>query len=122
MSAGILLTDIGRFYEGARVAVVDAYWKIGQRLVEIEQNGAERASYGERLLERLSADLSARHGRGFSVDNLERMRRFYLAYPKSAPARKLGWFQYVEILSVSDPKARAQQNDPSGGRKLFCSE
>ena len=92
-----LVTDIGKLYEGARAAVVDAYWKIGQRLVEIEQNGAERAGYGERLLERLSADLSAKHGRGFSVDNLQRMRRFYLTYPKYAPARKLGWSPYAEM-------------------------
>jgi hypothetical protein len=46
-----------------------------------EQGGAGRASYGQALLKRLSADLSAQFGRGFGTDNLEQMRLFYLAYP-----------------------------------------
>lgn len=57
-----------------------AYWQVGRRIVESEQGGASRAGYGERLLERLSEDLTKRFDRGFSVDNLELMRRFYLAY------------------------------------------
>lgn len=57
------------------------YWSIGQRIVEFEQGGRHRAGYGRRLLERLSADLTARFGRGFGVDSLESMRLFYLAWP-----------------------------------------
>src|SRR5437899_1557289 len=60
--------------------ITTTYWQIGRRIVEGEQGGASRAVYGERHLERLSRDLSKRFGRGFSVDNLESMRRFYLAY------------------------------------------
>jgi predicted nuclease of restriction endonuclease-like (RecB) superfamily len=56
------------------------YWEIGRRIVEREQGGARRAEYGEELLKRLAADLTARFGRGFSADNLERMRLFYLSY------------------------------------------
>ena len=52
------------------------YWEIGRRIVEHEQAGKERAAYGEELLTRLSADLTKRYGRGFSVDNLEHARRF----------------------------------------------
>ena len=59
-----------------------SYWEIGRRIVEAEQKGRRRAGYGERLMERLSADLTARFGRGFGVNNLESMRRFFLAYPK----------------------------------------
>lgn len=58
-----------------------AYWEIGRRIVEFEQRGKERAGYGEALIERLSADLTARFGRGFSPDNLERFRLFYSAFP-----------------------------------------
>ncbi|MBU6490040.1 MAG: DUF1016 domain-containing protein, partial [Burkholderiales bacterium] len=47
------------------------YWKIGRRIVEFEQGGAGRASYGQALLKRLSSDLSAQFGRGFGTDNLE---------------------------------------------------
>lgn len=58
-----------------------SYWEIGRRIVEAEQKGRRRAGYGEQLMERLSADLTARFGRGFGVNNLESMRRFFLAYP-----------------------------------------
>lgn len=57
------------------------YWEIGRRIVEYEQGGRERAEYGEATLERLSGDLKSRYGRGFGVDNLQRFRLFYLAYP-----------------------------------------
>ena len=58
------------------------YWEFGRRIVEFEQGGSKRAAYGEELLRTLSADLSTRFGRGFSVDNLELFRAFYLAYPR----------------------------------------
>ena len=63
-----------------------SYWEIGRRIVESEQGGAARAGYGEALLKRLSADLSARFGRGFSERNLEQMRLFYLGWPISQTA------------------------------------
>jgi hypothetical protein len=56
------------------------YWLIGRQIVEFEQAGAARAEYGAELLKRLSGDLSTRFGRGFSIDNIETMRAFYLAY------------------------------------------
>ncbi len=59
-----------------------SYWEIGRRIVEAEQHGKRRAGYGEQLIGRLSVDLTARFGRGFSPDNLENMRRFFLAYPQ----------------------------------------
>jgi len=59
-----------------------SYWEIGHRIVEAEQQGKRRAGYGEQLIERLSADLTTQFGRGFSMKNLESMRRFFLAYPR----------------------------------------
>ncbi len=56
------------------------YWEIGRRIVEFEQGGKARAEYGEELVKRLGADLSTKHGRGFSSRNLFRMRGFYLAW------------------------------------------
>jgi hypothetical protein len=58
-----------------------AYWLVGRRIVESEQKGEIRAEYGDELIERLAADLSARHGRGFSVRNVWQMKAFYLAWP-----------------------------------------
>jgi hypothetical protein len=63
------------------VIMTATYWQVGQHIVEFEQTGQRRAGYGEQLLDRLSTDLSKRFGRGFSVDHLELMRRFYSAYP-----------------------------------------
>jgi len=98
-----------------------SYWDIGRRIVEAEQKGRRRAGYGEQLLEKLSADLTARFGRGFGVNNLESMRRFFLAYPlpgiSQTPSGNLSlpelagfftlpWSAYVRLLSVKDEHAR----------------
>lgn len=66
-----------------------SYWEIGRRIVEAEQKGKRRAGYGEQLIERLSSDLTEQFGRGFSPDNLEYMRRFFLAYPATAISETL---------------------------------
>jgi len=64
-------------------AVVTAtYWEIGRRIVESEQRGKKRAGYGEALLERLAADLTAKFGRGFGARNLWLMRRFFVHWPE----------------------------------------
>ncbi len=80
-------------------ALVISSWEVGRRIVEFEQGGQGRAEYGTRLLERLSADLRQRFGRGFGVINLRQIRKFHLAWPRSpirqtlsdesSPARKL---------------------------------
>ena len=59
------------------------YWEVGRRIVEEEQRGRERAAYGERLIDRLSDDLTQRFGRGFSKVNLKQMRKFYLEWSGS---------------------------------------
>ena len=56
------------------------YWEIGRRIVEFEQGGKVTSEYGEKLLERLSKDLTALHGRGFSRTNVALMRAFYVAW------------------------------------------
>ena len=66
-----------------------SYWEIGRRIVEAEQQGKRRAGYGEQLIARLSSDLTSRFGRGFGVNNLENMRRFFLAYPRAVISRTL---------------------------------
>jgi predicted nuclease of restriction endonuclease-like (RecB) superfamily len=97
------------------------YWEIGRRIVEFEQGGKAKAEYGQSLLLRLAADLMAQFGRGFSPDNLESMRRFYVAYPlekiSETASRKLDpnamttrfplpWSHYVRLLSVKNPETR----------------
>ena len=62
-------------------AMTAAYWLIGHRIVELEQSGDARAEYGTALIERLATDLTRRFGRGFSRQNIQNMRLFYLSYP-----------------------------------------
>ena len=80
-----LLDGVSDLLEAARRAsartvnafMTATYWEVGRRIVEFEQGGAKRAVYGEQLLKRLASDLTARLGRGFSVQNIENMRLFY---------------------------------------------
>ena len=61
-----------------------AYWLIGRRIVVEEQKGNKRAAYGERLLERISRELSSDFGNGFGEPHLRNCRLFYKAYPTEA--------------------------------------
>ena len=57
-------------------------WIIGAAMVEFEQNGEDRAQYGQRLLGKLSRDLLTQGLQGCSPDSLERMRQLYREYPQ----------------------------------------
>ncbi len=84
-----------------------AYWEIGRRIVEFEQGGTARAEYGQALLARLSADLTASLGRGFSVRNVEQMRAFYLAWsiPQTLSAKSRG-DQILQTVAAESPLTR----------------
>ena len=113
--------------------ITATYWEVGRRIVAFEQGGQVRAGYGEELLKRLAADLTARHGRGFSRQNLQLMRAFYLGWEicqtpsgisrgtarDGRPAHDgaddeaaapdmfpLPWSHYVRLLSVVNLHAR----------------
>lgn len=83
-----VLTEVVRLLEDSRrtsaravnAVMTATYWEVGWRIVEGEQSGSKRAGYGKELLKRLSSDLTARFGRGFSQRNLEQMRLFYLGW------------------------------------------
>src|SRR3990170_7117569 len=83
-----LITDLASLIEQGRkaavryvnTALIATYWLIGRRIVEYEQKGKGRAEYGQELRQKLSQDLNRRFGRGYSPDNLEAMRSFYLNY------------------------------------------
>lgn len=68
-------------YRAINTTMVQAYWLVGKRIVQEEQNGNERADYGEAVLKTLSIELSAEFGKGFSYANLRNFRQFYLTYP-----------------------------------------
>lgn len=78
--AAILEAARGNVVRAVNSNMVIAYWLIGREIVETMQEGEERAAYGGEVLSHLSKRLQARYGRGFSVPNLQRFRRFYLVY------------------------------------------
>ena len=67
----------------ANLAQVYTNYEIGRQIVEDEQGGRRRAGYGEKIIEDLSAKLTERFGRGWSVQSLWRMRQFFLLYSDS---------------------------------------
>jgi predicted nuclease of restriction endonuclease-like (RecB) superfamily len=71
--------------------MVIAYWLIGQEIIKEIQEGKDRASYGEQIIESLSESLNSKYGRGFSTTNLRYFRIFYSVYADRIPEiRHLG--------------------------------
>lgn len=88
--------------------ITATYWQIGHDIVEFEQGGNVRATYGKALLTNLSRDLTLRHGKGFSRSNVIYMRLLYLHYPKGQkPSDLLSWSHHVELLRIEDPLERS---------------
>lgn len=97
-----------RAYQAIDKHMTETYWKIGHDIVEYEQGGKAKATYGKALLANLSRDLTLRHGRGFSRSNLSRFRQFYLDFPICATvSHKLSWSHIVELLKIDDPLERS---------------
>lgn len=138
ISYNAMLSSVAGLLEEARrnsVRSVNAimtatYWEIGRRIVEYEQGGRGKAVYGEKVIVRLSNDLTKRFGRGFSKRNVEQMRLFYLNWPIAqiqsaqsgicriasgesgidlsplAARFPLPWSHYVRLMSVKSQEAR----------------
>ena len=97
-------------YTAVNSAMVEAYWKIGRRIVEEEQNGKERAEYGKEILQNLSKELTEEFGKGYSYRTLREIRQFYLMFSDFEKWRtvsaKLTWSHFQKVLRVSNEKAR----------------
>ena len=97
-------------YTAVNSAMVEAYWEIGRRIVEEEQNGKERAEYGKEILQNLSKELTEEFGKGYSYRTLREIRQFYLMFSDFEKWRtvsaKLTWSHFQKVLRVSDEKAR----------------
>ena len=86
---------------------VQMYWAIGQRIVEKEQQGKERADYGTYLIKRLAQEIEPEYGSGFGERQLKFCRQFYKTYPKGNALRsQLNWSQYRMLIQISDPDKR----------------
>ncbi|NTV28777.1 MAG: DUF1016 domain-containing protein [Candidatus Omnitrophica bacterium] len=100
--------------------ITSTYWEMGRRIVEFEQKGEKRAAYGAAILNRLSADLTGRFGKGFGLDNLELFRAFYLMYPPEYIRQNLAG-KSESLLRISS-LATVEQNSESPIRNLDLQE
>jgi predicted nuclease of restriction endonuclease-like (RecB) superfamily len=117
------------------MTIVITYFEIGRRIIEREQQGAKRAQYGKKVLQGLSDYLTAKLGKGWSIQNLRLMRQFYIVYskpkirqpvvsesgyltrvsrigeravpqlPKFNP--QISWKQYLLLMRITNPKERS---------------
>ena len=111
-----MILEIRELLENARkniarqvnTELLTTYWQIGRIIVEYEQKNGVRAEYGKQTLKELSKELTKEFGKGFSVSNIQFMRRFYQAYPIQQTASvKLAWSHYCELLTISDEGKRS---------------
>ena len=108
-----LLTDlrhlIGETRERAAIAInrelTLMHWHVGDRIrKDILQ--AERAAYGERIVQSLAGQLTAEFGRGFSAKTLRHMMHFAEVFPDlqivSSMMRQLTWTHCLELIYIKD--------------------
>ena len=136
----ILFENISKIINAAKSQViktvnttmVSTYFEIGRIIVEHEQGGKDRAEYGKETLKELSVRLTCEFGRGFSEDNLSRMRSFYITYGSqikndeisATPLRKfeLSWSHYLVLLRIDDELKRKFYEIESFQNKWSLSE
>lgn len=91
-------------------AMIQAYWEVGRRIVEEEQEGEVRASYGTNLIRTLSQKLTIELGKGFSERSLRQYRQFFLEFPDweiwQPRLPNLKWAHITVLLRETNPIAR----------------
>lgn len=126
------LKNVSEVLESARknaktavnLSMVYAYYEVGRMIVEEEQQGENRAAYGKKVLQELSAYLTETFGKGFSVGNLKNIRQFYKVYsndqigetvfsqfenlPSVSTGRKfyLSWSHYLKLMRIENVEER----------------
>ena len=104
----LLLNARQRVAVQVNTELLSTYWNVGRIIVEHEQESKERADYGKQTLKQISKELTKEFGKGFSVSNLQFMRRFYQNYQiQQTVSVKLSWSHYCELLTISDPDKRS---------------
>lgn len=95
-----------KIYSAINREMISLYWNIGKIILEI-QDGDERATYGDEVLKKLSIKLTEEFGKGFSIRNLERMRKFYVCFSiPTTLSSELSWSHYLEIIKIDDEYKR----------------
>lgn len=83
------------------------YWQIGRVIFEEEQEGKDRAGYGQFLLKSISEEFQPEFGSGFSVRQLEMNRQFYRTFPNSNALRsQFSWTHYRTLIRIENQDKR----------------
>ncbi len=97
-------------YRSVNTVSILTYWNVGKRIVEEEQHGESRATYGKHLIDFLSHELSILYPKGYSPRNLRDYRQFYLCFKDleiwHSRVPNLTWTHYRTLLSVTSDDAR----------------
>jgi len=105
----IIISARNKAYTAVNSAMIEAYWLIGKRIVEEEQNGKQRAEYGQEIIKALSKELKSEFGTGFGERILRDSRRFYLCFKDmefgTHCVPNLTWSHYRLIMRLTDKNA-----------------
>jgi predicted nuclease of restriction endonuclease-like (RecB) superfamily len=94
-------------YKNTNAILLKMYWEIGELIVEDEQKGKEKATYGKAVLKNLAKQLTTEFGKGFDERNLNNMRAFYIAFPIwNAVRTELSWTHYRLISRIEKEEQR----------------
>lgn len=104
----IIILSRQRVYRMANSALLETYWQIGKIIVEDEQQGKAKATYGKATLKKLANQLTLEFGKGFDERNLNNMRAFYQAFPIwNALRTELSWTHYRLLSRLDSEQKRA---------------
>ena len=99
-------------FAAVNYSLVERNWRIGQRIVEQEQNGASRAEYGKHVIEIASAALTKEFGKGFSETNIMNFKKFYLKFKElTIPQTLSEEFKKQKHQTLSDESSLLPQKD-----------
>ena len=132
-----LFSSIKQLIENAKSSIVRnintamllTYFEIGKMIIDNEQGGKDRAEYAKETLKNLSQQLTKEFGKGYSVDNLQWMRKFYLMYQNRISEKyetafrnsaedanyesasrnslfSLSWSHYIQLMKIENSDER----------------
>lgn len=108
----ILSETTSEIKQGLNKVATLANWQIGNRIIKEEQDGKQRAEYGKHLIDNISKKLTEQYGRGYSSNNLHRMRQFANVYKKTEIDHRLNWSKHRLLVSIKEKKQRQKiQNE-----------
>lgn len=109
---GIIESSQKAAYQAVNIALVQRNWLLGYRIASEELQGEDRAKYGAEIIKKLSKELTAEYGKGYTKSNLYNFYSFYKTFPEifhSSSGKSntlLSWTHYRVLLQVKDSKAR----------------